>query len=103
MDNLERNLIETAERAKSNTHRIDELEQTQKTIQELALSVKEIALNTQAMQKELVAQGAKIEALEKIPAQRWNSLMKTLVTSIATTLLGGIVGAVLALVLHSRV
>ena len=35
MDNLERNLIETAERAKSNTHRIDELEQTQKTIQEL--------------------------------------------------------------------
>lgn len=103
MDNLERNLIETAERAKSNTHRIDELERENKTIYELAKAVEKIATNTENIQRELAQQGAKIEALEKIPAQRWNSLMKTLVTSIATTLLGGIVGAVLALVLHSGV
>ena len=57
MEAAEKTLIELTERSKNNTHRIEELEQNQKIIQELALSVREIALNTQAMQKELVAQG----------------------------------------------
>lgn len=34
----------------------------------------------------------KIEALEQLPAQRWNSMVKTLVTSVATTILCGIGG-----------
>lgn len=92
-------LIEASERAKSNTHRIDSLEQDTKTIYELAKSVEKIAINTENMQRQLQEQGSKIEALEQLPAQKWNSMVKTLVTSVATTILGGVVGAVLALVL----
>ena len=99
MEAAEKTLIELTERSKHNTHRIEELEQNQKIIQELALSVREIALNTQAMQKELVAQGAKIEALEKLPAQRWNNLTKTIWTAIGSTLVGAVVGAFLSLIL----
>ena len=97
MESWEKNLIETAERAKSNQHRIDELEKNQKAIQDLALSVKEIALNTGAMQTELAAQGKKIEALEKIPAQRWNLLSRSAWTALCSTLVGGVVGALLSL------
>lgn len=99
MDELNQILIETAERAKSNTHRIDELAKEHAMIHELAVSVKEIAVNTQAIQRELTQQGAKIEALEKIPAQKWNSAVKTVITTLCSTLVGGIIGAVLALVL----
>lgn len=99
MDNWEITLVETEARSKSNTHRINELAREHEAIHELAISVKEIAVNTQAIQRELTQQGAKIEALEKIPAQRWNNAVKAVVTAVCSTLIGGIVGAVLALVL----
>ena len=99
MDEMNQLLIETAERAKSNTHRIDELAKEHAMIHELAISVKEIAVNTQAIQRELTQQGAKIEALEKIPAQRWNNAVKAVVTAVCSTLVGGIIGAVLAVIL----
>lgn len=92
-------LIETAERAKSNTHRLDTLEKDTKALQELALSVREIALTTQNMQRQLQEQGSKIEALEQLPAQKWNSAVKTVITTLCSTLVGGIIGAVLAVIL----
>lgn len=92
-------LIETSERAKSNTHRIDSLEQDTKTIYELAKSVEKIAINTENMQRQLQEQGSKIEALEQLPAQKWNSAVKAVVTAVCSTLIGGVIGAVLALVL----
>lgn len=92
-------MIETSERAKSNTHRIDSLEQDTKTIYELAKSVEKIAINTENMQRQLQEQGSKIEALEQLPAQKWNSAVKTVITTLCSTLVGGITGAVLALIL----
>ena len=56
-------------------------------------------MNTQAIQRELTQQGAKIEALEKIPAQKWNNAVKAVATAVCSTLIGGVIGAVLALVL----
>lgn len=92
-------LIETAERAKSNTHRIDSLEHDTKTIYELAKSVEKIAINTENMQRQLQEQGSKIEALEQLPAQKWNSAVKTVITTLCSTLVGGVIGAVLAVIL----
>ena len=92
-------LIETSERSKSNTHRIDSLEHDTKTIYELAKSVEKIAINTENMQRQLQEQGMKIEALEQLPAQRWNSAVKTVITTLCSTLVGTIVGAVMALIL----
>ncbi len=99
MDNWEITLVETEARSKSNLHRINELAREHEAIHELAISVKEIAVNTQAIQRELTQQGAKIEALEKLPAQRWHTMVKALVTTCVSTLAGGVIGAVLALIL----
>ena len=92
-------LIETAERAKSNTHRIDSLEHDTKTIYELAKSVERIAINTENMQRQLQEQSTKIEALENLPSKRWGDIRKVVVTSITTTIVGAIVGAIMALIL----
>lgn len=97
MDDFDRILVETEARSKSNLHRINELAKEHEAIHELAISVKEIAVNTQAIQRELTQQGAKIEALEKVPAQRWNTMTRTIFTTVVSTLAGGIVGAIIAL------
>lgn len=99
MENFEQMLFETAERSKSNTHRINELAKEQENIHELAISVREIAINTQTIQRQLTQQGAKIEALERIPVQRWNGLVKAVLATLCTTLLGGVMGAVLTMIL----
>lgn len=71
-------------------HRMKEQEEQSKVIQELVLSVKELALNMQAMLREQTAQGARLNKLEAEPAEQWNNAKKT----IMNTVLGAIAGAV---------
>lgn len=71
-------------------HRIGEQEEQSKTIQELVLSVKELALNMQAMLREQSAQGERLAKLEAEPAERWNSMQKT----VFNTIVGAMAGAV---------
>lgn len=81
---------------KSLKHRMDEQEEQSKTIQELVLSVRELALNMQAMIKEQSAQGERLAKLEAEPAERWNGMKRTLFTSIVSTVGGGLaVGLIL--------
>lgn len=70
-------------------HRMREQEEQSKVIQDLVLSVKELALNMQAMLKEQAAQGNRLNKLESEPAEQWNNAKKT----ILNTVLGAIAGA----------
>lgn len=77
-------------------HRMGEQEEQSKTIQELVLSVKELALNMQAMLREQGEQGKRLAKLEAEPAERWNGMKRTLFTSIVSTVGGGLaVGLIL--------
>lgn len=75
---------------KSLKHRMDEQEEQSKTIQELVLSVRELALNMQAMLKEQGDQGKRLAKLEAEPAERWSSMKKT----VFNTMVGAGAGAV---------
>ena len=75
---------------KSLKHRMEEQEEQSKTIQELVLSVRELALNMQAMLKEQGDQGKRLAKLEAEPAERWSSMKKT----VFNTIVGAIAGAV---------
>ena len=90
-------LMETAGQTKENTRRIDKLESDTEALKEIAYSVKALAQNMETMTKEQEKQGKRLEALEKQPAERWNSIIKTILTTIASTLTGGIIGALVAL------
>ncbi len=75
---------------KSLKHRMDEQEEQSKTIQELVLSVKELALNMQTMIEVQGQQGDRLAKLEAEPAERWSSMKKT----VFNTIVGAMAGAV---------
>ena len=69
-------------------HREQDLEDKQEKIQELTISVKELALSVKTMAETQVDQGKRIKTLEDVPANNWKDVMKTVVTVIASTIVG---------------
>ena len=67
-------------------HRISNLEDTVKQVQELTVSVREMAVNIGQMTKELSKQGERLEAIEKEPAQKWKQASWIAVSVIVTAL-----------------
>ena len=65
-------------------HRMDKMESLQNTIQELAISVKELATNMQSMIREQERHAKAIEALEQKPATRWEQIITVAITAIVT-------------------
>jgi len=78
-------------------HRLNDVEREQKTIRELVVAVKELALNMQHMIEEQKEQGQRLEVLEKEPSVRLAQIKTAIITALITALVGGIVGAVLVL------
>lgn len=80
--------------------RLERLEKSTAAVQELTTAVKLLAQNMEHMAKEQADQGQRLKALEAEPAQRWNNMTRTIFTSVLSTLTGGMLGAILALVLR---
>ncbi|GKH50255.1 MAG: hypothetical protein MRZ28_09645 [Oscillospiraceae bacterium] len=89
MDDIERTVIELDQRSKSNTKRLDRLEKTTEAVQELATSVKLMAQSLDNMADEQKRQGERLEKLEQQPADRWNTIIKTMLTAVVSALAGG--------------
>ena len=84
-------------------HRMSDQEEQNKVIQELVLSVRELALNMKNMMEEQRNQGTRLEKLENEPAERWNSAKKTAFTAIVSTLSGGLaVGLIMLIAQYVR-
>ena len=89
MDDIERTVIELDQRSKSNTKRLDRLEKTTEAVQELATSVKLMAQSLDNMADEQKRQGERLEKLEQQPADRWNTIIKTMLIAVVSALAGG--------------
>lgn len=76
-------------------HRISELEETVKKIQDLTVSVHEMSVSIAAMTKELTKQGERLEKIEAKPAQSWDKLVWIIVSAICSGVLGYILATVL--------
>ena len=92
MEDWQQIIVETESRSRSNTKRLDRLEGTTEAIHDLALSVQKIALNTEAIAAEQAEQSERLKKLEAEPAERWNSLTRTIFTPVVSTISGGVVG-----------
>lgn len=71
--------------------RMDKQESQNEVIQDLVISVKEMAINMTQMLEELKAQGVRLDKLEQEPAESW----KLVKTTLLTALISGVVGAVI--------
>lgn len=81
---------------KSAHHRIDSLQEMSKSIKDLAVATAQIATETKALREDYEKADKRIETLEEKPTKRY----ETFVTAILTGLGTGIVGYLLALILH---
>ena len=116
MQENEKLLIETSQRAKSNQRRLDELERQveehhalgtpiklnalaekvgslEKNVSEihsLSRSVSKLADNMERMLEEQKKQREDIDALKNEPADRWSSMKRTAFTTIVSTISGGL-------------
>lgn len=88
-------IIENSQSCKSAHHRIDKLEDTVQVIQELAVSVKEIAMETKANREDVNKIDLRLGAIEQKPAKNWDKI----VTTSIGTIVGAIVGAIIGLIL----
>lgn len=78
-------------------HRMKTVEEKSDDIQRLAMSVQELALNMKNMLDEQKEQNKRLSVLEQLPAKRWNNLTATIITALASGIVGVIVGAVFSL------
>lgn len=89
------------QRSKSNTHRIDKLEQQNEAIQKIATSVEILALEnkhqteaTTEIKNDITKLTSKVDTLEKKPGKRWGNVVdivfKLIVTAIVTMALAKI-------------
>lgn len=95
-------LVETEARSKSNTHRLDEMDEKVDTLNRLATAV-EVMATEQRHQTETMAEiktdvtalGTKVDAIEKKPGKRWDGMVDKflygLVGAVATALAGGLI------------
>lgn len=75
MAEIDVKLQEVTDRSVRNEKRIEQLEEEQKVIHNLALSVKELASNQMHMKSDLSEIKADVKSLSAIPSQRWNNLI----------------------------
>lgn len=73
---------------KSNSHRIDELEEQQKETRALVRSVDKLAQSVESMVKEQERQGKQIDALEDSKSETFKYWLRTILTALCTGLIG---------------
>ncbi len=76
---LIKTLTETAQRAKSNTHRIDELESNQEAVTELALSVRAMATEQGNIKTDLAEVKTDVKSLTLKPSKRYDMIVDKVV------------------------
>ncbi len=80
-------------RSKSNTHRLDEMDEKVDTLQRLATAVEVMAMEqkhqTETMgeiKTDVNALGEKVDAIEKKPAKRWDGMVEKLIYGVVGAL-----------------
>lgn len=84
----ERRLTEVEERSKSNSHRLDKLEESTEAINRLATSMEVMAERQEQVVETVGKLDTKVTLLEEKPAKRWDSLVDKIVWAIAAALIG---------------
>lgn len=73
---------------KSLKHKMDKVEEQSKAINDLAMSVKELAINMNTMNKKQEEQGKRLTELESKPSKRWEQVVSIIITTLVGALLG---------------
>lgn len=88
---LMQELTHIADRSKSNTHRIDELERRQSELEDLVATVRVLANRLETVESDAREIKQDVKSLKLIPAKRWEAVVEKII------MVG--VGAIISMVL----
>lgn len=86
-DGLQAKIVEIDQRSKSNTHRINDLEEDNRALHQLATSVEVLATKQETIEANVSEIKDDVKSLKAIPGGKWEALVKTILTALA----GGLV------------
>lgn len=88
MEELNERILKLEERAKSNTHRIDDLEADNKALHQLATSVEVLATKQETIEANVTEIKDDVKSLKALPASRWEAILKAALTAVIAGLVG---------------
>ena len=74
---------------------IEELKDNQQEIKSLALSVNTLAIQVKRLVDDMINVTCRIDDMEKKPAERWESVVKTLITAVVAGIVGYAINIIL--------
>ncbi len=83
----EHRLTELEERAKSNSHRLDEVEKRQANLEELTSTVKVLAVREESVEADVKEIKSDVKGLSEKPGKRWDNLVDKIVWAVAAALI----------------
>lgn len=84
----ERRLTEVEERAKSNTHRLDEMEKRQNNLDELISTVKVLAVREENVEADVKEIKSEVKSLTSKPAKRWDNMIELIIAAVVAAVAG---------------
>ena len=86
-DGIQAKIAEIEACSKSNTHRINDLEEDNRALHTLATSVEVLATKQETIEANISEIKDDVKSLKAIPGGKWEALVKTILTALA----GGLV------------
>ena len=87
-DGIQAKIVEIEQRSKSNTHRIDDLEEDNRALHTLATSVEVLATKQDTIESTVQEIKTDVKELKAVPGSKWEALVKAVVTAIVGALVG---------------
>lgn len=85
---FEHRMTEVEDRSKSNTYRINEMERRQDALEKLTTTVEVLAVREKKVEADVDEIKTDVKTLTGKPAQRWEKIVETLITVLASALVG---------------
>ena len=85
---IEHRLTELDGRAKSNSHRIEELEKRQDNLDDLVSTVKVLAIREETVENDVKEIKENVKMLTNKPGKMWDSMVEKIMLTIAAAVVG---------------
>lgn len=87
-DGIQAKIVEIDQRSKSNTHRINDLEEDNRALHTLATSVEVLATKQDTIESTVQEIKTDVKELKAVPGSKWEALVKAVLTAIVAGLVG---------------
>lgn len=85
---IEHRLTEVEERCKSNTHRLDDVEKRQASLDKLVAAVEVLADREERVESDVKEIKTEVKTIANKPAKRWDNLVDKIIWAVAAALIG---------------